>query len=205
MAAQPDFWTARASAALQPEAAESDDALILQVAAGDQGAWRQLVSRHLASLVAQAWYVLGDRAEAEDVAQETFVRLMQKARDWEPGGAQLRSWLYRVALNLCIDRKRSSWRPRPLDDAAERSDGDDPAGRMAHRMDLERAVAAALDQLTERQRTAIVLVHYQGFTNYEAAEMLDTSVDALESLLSRARRIIRAALEAESGDLLGDR
>jgi RNA polymerase sigma-70 factor (ECF subfamily) len=200
-------WAARLSAAASPVPAstdESDDALLRRVSAGDHSAWRALVSRHLSGLVSQAWYVLGDRAEAEDVAQETFVRLMQKARDWEPGGPHLRSWLYRVTLNLCIDRKRSRWRPRPLDDAAEKSDSDDPAGNLARRMDLNRAVAHALGELSERQRNAIVLVHYQGFTNYEAAEIIDTSVDALESLLARARRTLRTAMQDHADDLLGD-
>jgi len=203
MAAQPDFWTNRRRPDPGP-AEESDDALVMRVAAGDQAAWRSLVGRHLSGLVSQAWYMLGDRSEAEDVAQEAFVRLMQKARDWQPGGAQLRSWLYRVVVNLCIDRKRSSWRPRPLDDVADTADADDVAGRLAHDSDIGRAVAGALGALTERQRSAIVLVHYQGFTNYEAAEMLSTSVDALESLLARARRTMREALGAVAPDLLGD-
>jgi RNA polymerase sigma-70 factor, ECF subfamily len=202
MNAQREFWTERQRQLETPE--ETDDALVRRVAAGDQAAWRRLVDRHLPALVSQAWYVLGDRSEAEDVAQETFVRLMQKAHEWQPGGPQLKSWLYRVALNLCIDRKRSRWRPRPLDDAAEKATHDDPAGRHAHDSDIARAVTGALDLLTERQRTAIVLVHYQGFTNYEAAEMLDTSVDALESLLARARRTMRGALEAAAPELLGE-
>src|SRR5690606_18882437 len=99
---------------------------------------------------------------------------------------------------------RSGWRPRPLDDAAGTLDHPDPAGRLAHDNDIGRAVAQALDALTERQRTAIVLVHYQGFTNYEAAEMLDTSVDAVESLLARARRIMRSTLAPVAPDLLGE-
>lgn len=203
MHAQADFWSRRRRVKAEPPD-ESDDTLVMRVAAGDHAAWRRLVNRHLQGLVSQAWYVLGDRSEAEDVAQETFVRLMQKAGEWQPGGPQLRSWLYRVALNLCIDRKRSSWRPRPLDDAMEKPAQEDPAGRLAHDRDIERAVARALDALTERQRAAIVLVHYQGFTNYEAAEMLDTSVDALESLLARARRVMRSSLESAASDLLGE-
>lgn len=202
MNAQREFWAERQRQLGVPE--ETDDALVVRVADGDQAAWRRLVDRHLGALVSQAWYVLGDRSEAEDVAQETFVRLMQKAHAWEPGGPQLKSWLYRVALNLCIDRKRSRWRPRPLDDAAESFAHDDPAARHAHDNDIERAVRGALDVLTERQRNAIVLVHYQGFTNYEAAEMLGTSVDALESLLARARRAMRGALESAAPDLLGE-
>jgi RNA polymerase sigma-70 factor (ECF subfamily) len=204
VAIHPEFWTRKPAPDAQDAAAATDDALLRRVSAGDQAAWRMLVSRHLSGLVSQAWYVLRDRAEAEDVAQEAFVRLMQKARDWEPGGPHLRSWLYRVTLNLCIDRKRSRWRPSALDEALDFSDDSDPAGGMARRMDMGRAVAAALAELPERQRTAVTLVHYQGFTNYEAAEMLDISVDALESLLARARRTLRTALDDAAGDLLGD-
>ena len=86
---------------------ESDDSLIGRVNVGDGAAWRALVDRHMGPVFGQAWRMLGDRAEAEDVAQETFVRLMRKAPDWQQGGAKLKTWLFRVAINLCIDRKRA--------------------------------------------------------------------------------------------------
>ena len=176
-----------------------DDRLIERVAAGDRAAWGALVERHLAAVVGFAWYQLGDRAEAEDVAQETFVRLIGKVDDWRPGGPALRTWLYRVARNLCIDHRRAA-RTVPLEDLPDRP-GEAPD--LERGVNLRRSVRWALDTLPERQRTALVLVHYQGLTNQEAARMLDTSVAAVESLLGRARRTLRRRLEASKSELLG--
>ena len=88
------------------EVIDADDHLLQRIARGDAGAWPVLVERHLGAVTGFAWTVLGDRAEAEDVAQETFVRLMRKAPDWRPGGAKLRTRLFRVAMNLSTDRWR---------------------------------------------------------------------------------------------------
>ncbi len=184
-------------------AGETDDDLLGRFARGDETAWRMLVDRHLASVHGYAWYMLKDHAEAEDVAQETFVRLLRKAPDWQPGGAKLKTWLYRVAINLCIDRRRAV-RPGSLE---EMNDAPDPASGEAtigRGLDMSRSVKAALQRLGERQRAAIVLVHYQGYSNIEAAGFLETSVDAVESLLARARRALRRDLAPLANDLLGE-
>jgi RNA polymerase sigma-70 factor (ECF subfamily) len=179
-----------------------DDDLICRVADGDAAAWPMLLDRHLRPIVGVGWYMLGDRAEAEDVAQECFVRLLAKAETWKPGGPKLRTWLHRVAINLCIDRQRAR-KPVSLDALG---DGDgvvpiDPgtAGRMDQRIVVQRA----LDGLPEKQKMAMVLIYYQGFSNREAAELLETSVEAVESLLARARRALRQRLLADLPDLLG--
>lgn len=182
---------------------ETDDELLDRFARGNVAAWRVLVDRHLRSVHGYAWYMLNDHAEAEDVAQETFVRLLRKAPDWQPGGARLRTWLYRVAINMCIDRRRAV-RPEPLEHATEAADPATGAARMDHGLDLARNVEAALQLLGERQRTAIVLVHYQGFTNPETAALLDCSVEAVESLLARARRALKQSLAPVANDLLGE-
>lgn len=184
-------------------AAADDDALIRSIAAGGSDAWPQLVQRHLAPLVALAWRILGDRAEAEDVAQEVFVRLLAKVPTWEPGGAALRTWLSRVAINLCIDRRRAR-RTTPLDDLPEPRDPTADEAVVARRFDMARKVRAALHKLPERQTIAMTLVHYQGFSNREAASILDVSVDALESLLARGRRAMKKELSGVAQDLLED-
>ncbi len=182
---------------------ETDDDLLGQFTDGNQAAWRVLVDRHLASVHGYAWYMLNDHAEAEDVAQETFLRLLKKAPDWQPGGAKLKTWLYRVAINQCIDRRRAI-RPQPLEDADGAADPANGHGSMERGLDLARNVDAALQRLGRRQRTAIVLVHYQGFTNGETADLLDTTVEAVESLLARARRALRQDLAPVANDLLGE-
>lgn len=175
-----------------------DDLLVARAIAGDGSAWAALVERHATALMGCAWRMLGDRAEAEDVTQETFLRLLAKADRWRPGGATLRAWLYRVAVNLCVDRLRAR-RAAPLHAATDEVSFELAEGPL----DRKLRVRKALDGLPERQKTALVLVHYEGFTNREAAELLDVSVDALESLLARARRTLRHELEPIRRDLIG--
>ena len=198
MAARP--VTARLDAVRR---AVEDDSLLRQVADGDGGAWTALVERHLSAIHGTAWYMLGDRAEAEDVAQETFVRLMAKADGWQPGRAALRTWLHRVAVNLCIDRRRAR-RTVSLEALGDAGDMADELPSSDTRIDRRRLVHAALMALPDRQRAAIVLVYYQGFSNGEAAALLGASVEAVESLLARGRRSLRRELGGQASDLLGD-
>lgn len=173
-----------------------------QVAAGDAGACDRLVRRHLGRIVGFATRLLGDRAAAEDVAQETFLRLWQHARRWSPE-ARLTTWLHRVALNLCLDR-RARRREAPLDDVPDPPDPAPPMTDVLQQQAVARHVQAAMQTLPRSQRAAIVLCHYQGFRNRDAAEVMGVSVEALESLLARGRRALRERLRERLTDLLGD-
>ena len=181
---------------------DDDDLLVRAAAIGDQSAWAILVERHLSAIVGHAWYMLDDHAEAEDVAQETFLRLFGKLGSWRPGGPQLRTWLYRVAINLCIDRQRSH-RKILFDEMPDMLEGGDREPVLGERLDQKITVRRALTDLPERQKTAIALVYYQGMTNREAAELLDVSVEAVESLLARARQTLRRQLDPVITDLMG--
>lgn len=179
----------------------SDDALVARLADGNQEAWNEITRRHLGALVGYAWHMLRDRAEAEDIAQETMVRLMRKAETWEPGGAKVKTWLFRVAINQCIDRQRAR-RTTSLDVVAEQTDPVTSGATVARDHALRRTVGGAVDGLPARQKQALTLVHYQGFSQQEAAEALAVSVDAVESLLARARRTLKTQLKDLAGDLL---
>ena len=109
--------------------------------------------------------------------------------------------MHRVAGNLCIDRKRRK-APVYLEDVPPLADAAQDGAAVLRRMDTARAVNRGLARLPERQKTALVLVHYQGLTNGEVAGLLETSVDAVESLLSRARRAMRQELAPIAPDLL---
>ena len=183
------------------EPAAGDDGLVRRAAAGSQAAWAALADRHLPAIHAFAWRRLGDRMEAEDVAQETMLRLSRKAPSWEPGGTRLRTWLFRVAHNLCIDKLRARRAHAPLDDA----DVVDLRPRLDRSLDAGRATRRALAALPQRQQAVLVLVYCHGYKTKEAAEILRISEHAAESLLARARRAMRAILEPQRADLVGAR
>src|SRR5262249_17626511 len=135
-----------------------------------------------------------DQAEAEDAVQDTFMRLWTHAARWQPGRAKFETWLYRVTLNQCYDRLRK--RPQaPLDEALSVPDPAAGPAVLHERRVLAAVLERALGELPERQGAAIVLCHYQELGNIEAAEILGVSVEALESLLARGRRALRAKLD----------
>ena len=175
------------------ESAQDDLACVQRVGRGDQRAYRVLVDRYLGGITRFALRMLHDAAEAEEVAQETFLRLWTEAKGFEPR-AQPKTWLYRIARNQCIDRlrkRRSHGQEQELSE--EESGGDRPSGSFARKQAAER-VEQALASLPERQRAALTLVHYEGLSGAEACDILDVSAEALESLLARGRRSLREQL-----------
>lgn len=180
----------------------SDDELVAAVASGDEAACRVLMDRHLMRMVALARRMLGNQADAEEVAQEVFLRVWTHADRWEPGKAQFGTWLHRVATNLCLDRLRKKRPTDDIDDMPDLASGEPDPERQLEQVQLAARIEAALQELPERQRAAIVLSHYQGLGNIEAAEILGVTVEAVESLLSRARRQLRASLATEKNELL---
>lgn len=172
---------------------DPDEELLARVAAGDAAAVRALVARKLPRILALAQRMLADAADAEDVAQEAFVRAWKQAPVWRPGAARFDTWLHRVALNLCYDRLRRR-REIATDAPPEQADEGPAPDRGIQAADTGKRVSAALQSLPERQREAIVLCHYQDLGNIEAAAVMGISVEALESLLGRGRRALRAQL-----------
>jgi RNA polymerase sigma-70 factor (ECF subfamily) len=181
------------------DAEPADAELVARYAAGDQQAARRLTLRHAPRVHALARRMLGDGSEAEDVTQETMLRLWRTAPDWDDRAA-LGTWLYRVASNLCIDRLR---RRRELASAALPEPVDEAPGALGRLETRDRAAAlqAALAALPERQRLAVVLRHLEDRPNPEIAAILDTSVEAVESLLARARRALAAELAPRRAEL----
>ena len=172
---------------------DPDFDLVVRAGRGEPAAAQALVARKLPRITALAGRMLGDAVEAEDVAQETFLRAWKHAASWTAGPARFDTWLHRVALNLCYDRLRRK-RELPTAEPPEQVDTGPAPDRGLLAADVSRRVDEALQALPERQREAVVLCHYQDLGNIAAAEAMGVSVEALESLLSRGRRALRAAL-----------
>jgi RNA polymerase sigma factor (sigma-70 family) len=181
----------------------SDDALLVLYANGDPEASRLLTARLAPRVFGYAMRLVSDRAEAEDVTQETMLRLWRLAATWRTGEARVSTWAYKVVTNLCTDLRRARTR-RPsvtLDDAPEVADGS--SGVLATMIEADRMTALqnALAQLPERQRQAVVLRHIEGMTNPEIAEILDVGVEAVESLTARGKRALAALLAGRREEL----
>jgi len=179
----------------------SDEALLVRFANGEPAAARALTLRLTPKAFGHAVRLLGNRAEAEDVAQEALLRLWRVAPEWRQGEAKVTTWLYRVVANLCTDRLRRSGRGVALDAVPEPEDeARGPLDKMQAEARAE-ALQTALDGLPDRQRQAVVLRHIEGLANPEIAEIMEISVDAVESLTARGKRALSAALEGRREEL----
>jgi RNA polymerase sigma-70 factor (ECF subfamily) len=183
-----------------------DNALMASIAAGDRNAFNTFLSHHLSAVVQFARRYLSEQADAEDIAQETFFRVWRKAATWQSQGHSPRSWLYRIAYNLCIDEIRRRPTIKLAIESATESEfskaSDNTVTNIERDSEIKR-LAHSLKELPERQRTAISLCAIQGLTNKEASTVMEISIEALESLLSRGRRQLRSRLQQE-GEITHD-
>ena len=179
----------------------SDEALLVAYGNGDQQAARELTMRLTPKVLGFAVRMLhGDRAEAEDVAQEAMLRLWKIADEWRQGEAKVTTWLYRVVSNLCTDRLRK--KPMvPLDGIAEPVDKAASVLEEMERNQRHTALQQALDTLPERQKQAVVWRHLEGLSNPEIADVMGIGVEAVESLTARGKRALANALAGRKNEL----
>lgn len=178
-----------------------EDRLLAAYAAGDPRAARVLTERLAPRVLAQAKRMLGNMAEAEDVTQEAMIKLWTIAPDWEPGRAQVTTWLYRVTANLCTDRLRKTGRHVGLDAADEPVDEALTAPEQMQQASRHTALRRALAELPARQAQAVALRHLEGLGNSEIAAIMDISLEAVESLTARGKRALAAALAPRKTEL----
>lgn len=175
--------------------APADHELMARVARGDQNAFRLLSRHHAGAALGLARTIVGNDAIAEELVQEAFLRVWLNAPRWRPDAA-FRTWLYRIVINLCLNEKRRA-PTLPLDAAGDPPDPAPGADIELAAHERDRLVAAAVAALPARQRAAIVLTYTQGLNNAEVADVLDTSVSGVETLLVRAKRALRAVLDPD--------
>ena len=173
----------------------SDDDLMDALAARDGEAFRELSERHALIAFRIACRMIGDRSEAEDVAQEAMLKLWNNADKWQAGGSGVAAWLTRVSTNLCLDRIRKNRRLSD-EEAPEKTDETPLADDKIDEERQEDAVKHCIDKLGERQRAAVILTYYEEHPNQQAAETLEMKLKAFESLLYRARGSLKDCLES---------
>ena len=166
---------------------------MIRVSGGDTTALASLIQRHKQHVLALAYRTLGRWHTAEDIAQETFLRVWRAAPNYRPT-ALFTTWLHRIVVNLCLDEMRKR-KPDPTD-PPDLSDGGrgNPANAL-ERDDRAAAVRRAVDRLPERQRVAVVLQRFSDMPVKEISQATGWSESAVESLLVRAYRALRESLQ----------
>lgn len=188
---------------------DPDVQLMLRVKHGDEQAFSQLVERYQHRLVSIFCNLLGgDQAAAEDLAQETFLRIYRARNGYQPT-AKFSTWVYRIANNLALNSKRSAGRRREVQLAPADSGplGMNPQdklladksallpARQVDKAELQKIVLTALETLNERQRLAVLLHKFEGLSYIEIGDAMELTEEAVKSLLSRARDNLRGVLE----------
>ncbi len=169
----------------------TDAELLTLIAQGDKRAFTQMMTRYLPAIINFAGRYFSQRSDAEDIAQETFIRLWCKSPDWRDDGISVKAWLFKVAYNQSIDQLRKQQPDYRPDADIDTIDEHAWIEKTTNNDVLSVQRKAALDGLPERQCTALVLCAFKGFSNKEAALIMGISVEALESLLARGRRTLK--------------
>lgn len=180
-----------------------EDQLLLRFAQGDMAAADELIAMLSPKALAFGTRMLGDREEAEDVVQEAMLRLWRIAPEWEPGRAKPSTWLLKVISNLCVDRHRKSRRMSVgIDGMPEQAD-DTPSVEATMIAGQRRsALDEALLSLSDRQRQAVILRHIEGLANPEIASIMETSIEAVESLTARGKAALARVLRPQKQELM---
>ena len=187
-----------------PSESDAEDVRLMQlVGAGDMAAFEQLVERHQTLVAGTVGRMLGSNADVEDVAQQVFVRVWKSAKRYEPR-AKFTTWLLKITRNLVFNemrrRKRHAVTSLQTETEGEEIQLKDEHGQTPDasllESELQRAIEAAIGELPESQRMAVVLRRYEELSYEEIADVLDQSVPAVKSLLFRARTELRERLKA---------
>ena len=184
----------------------SDTRLMLLLKNGDQDALRELVERHKLSVLNLCLRFTGNHPDAEDLAQEVFIKIFQAAPRYEVK-ASFTTWLYRITVNLCLNYQRRKkilhffsldHKKNPghhIENRAPEFASDDQPDTDFERRELQQIVQRAIQTLPENQKTVLILHRYHDLSYKEIAETLETTVSAVESRLHRARENLKKRLK----------
>lgn len=177
----------------------TDPQLLRLIQDGDKSAFTELVNRHANRFYRIAFRFLNDRDNSEDVVQDAFLKLWNNTGLWKSDfDAKFTTWFSRIIINLCLDLKKKSKSSIEIDDIQIPVDSQSPDHTVSTRQSNE-ILNRYLQELPERQQTAINLCFYEGFSNREAAEIMEINIKALESLLMRAKAGLKEKLVRVEG------
>ncbi|MDA9534032.1 RNA polymerase sigma factor [Bradyrhizobium sp. CCBAU 25338] len=179
---------------------DEDSELLDKLATGDEVAFRMLVERHIDRAYAIALRIVGNAADAEDVVQDSMLKIWSHRGRWQHGRAKFSTWLYRVISNRCIDLRRKP-RTENVEAVPEVADSQPGAVELIERNELNDMLELAMQRLPEQQRIAVILSYHENMSNGEIAQVMDTTVAAVESLLKRGRQQLRQLLRKHERDI----
>ncbi|WP_441238088.1 RNA polymerase sigma factor [Bradyrhizobium sp. 930_D9_N1_4] len=179
---------------------DEDSELLDKLAADDEAAFRMLVERHIDRAYAIALRIVGNAADAEDVVQDTMLKIWSHRGRWQHGRAKFSTWLYRVISNRCIDLRRKP-RNENVETVPEVADDQPGAVEIIERNELNGMLELAMQRLPEQQRIAVIFSYHENMSNGEIAQVMDTTVAAVESLLKRGRQQLRQLLRKHERDI----
>ena len=176
----------------------SDESLVERVKEHDHQAFSLLVERHHMMFYKAAYRMVLNVEEAEDVVQESFLKLWQKPSIWKAGkGAKFTSWFYKIVINVAIDKRRKSGSSYAVDNVDVYQAGDSDQEASLAEKQQQRQLENAMKALPDRQLAALILCFYEGVSNKEAAAILGVGLKALESLIMRAKAGIKEQLQEQ--------
>lgn len=181
-----------------------DNELLCAIAGGDRVAFRRLMARHTRSMLALATRITGNPDDADEIVQDTFLKIWSAAAKWRSDGpATFGTWVYRVVLNACLDRGRRA--PfSPLEDAGDPPDPGVAGVDFVMARQRDSVLAHAMNHIPTRQKQALALYYFSDMSAPQAAQVLDLSVPALEALLVRGRRALKHILQRRGVEGTGD-
>jgi RNA polymerase sigma-70 factor (ECF subfamily) len=186
------------------DSAAGDDDLLHAIAQGDREAFRLLMARHVRQMLAMAARITRSPDDADEIVQDTFLKVWTMARRWQTDrDAKFSTWLYRVVLNASLDRRRRA-RSAPIEEAGDPPDSTPGGLDQAMMRQREKILGEVMAEMPPRQRTALSLYYYSDLSAPQAAQVLDLSVSALEALLVRGKKGMRAALAKRGITGFGD-
>ncbi|MCP4395128.1 MAG: sigma-70 family RNA polymerase sigma factor [Alphaproteobacteria bacterium] len=173
----------------------SDEDLMKDVANGSQASFTKLVNRHIHPAIGYANKMTSGNHEAEEAVQEAFIKIWEHAPSWQPDRATFKTWFYRILTNKCIDILRKNKKIIIGVDENQIDNEHKHAEEQLEKKQQNQLIVSYIDKLPERQKSALMLSYYEGFSNKEAAEILDVGIKGFESLLVRARKTLRETMK----------